>query len=120
MFSRIKSWLIRILGGYTQQEYIDGLNKINLGYIFYEKQVYDPVRVNYSRSVKPSDIVGESNVKKYMEFMERDAVTHVLEALKDSKAITVTRTENKYGDIDIVASINVLMPQKRDSNNQSL
>lgn len=120
LFSKIKDWLIKLLGGYTRREYIDDLNKLSRGYMFYQEQVYDPVRVNYKHSVSAKEASIQKDVKLFMEYVEREVTDKVLNGLRDSDALTVTRTENKYGDIDVVASINVLIPREPDSNGQSL
>lgn len=110
MLKKIKAFIIKLLGGYTEHEYWDSVNKLNKGFVCYQSVIYDPVCVTARRGITPRMVIDCVNVPTLMVGEEQAVVLDLLDCIKNSDAISVKRNENRLGDIELEASIKILMP----------
>lgn len=120
IIQKIKDWLVKTLGGYTQNDYIKDISLLDNGYVYYKSTIYEPVRVSAKTVVNSKDISGFSRneIIDYMLLVERDTARKIVDSVKDSEVLMLSRSEDEYGDVVVEATLNILVPRKI-INNQS-
>lgn len=120
IIQKIKDWLVKTLGGYTQNDYIKDISLLDKGYVYYKSTIYEPVRVSAKTVVNSKDISGFSRneIIDYMLLVERDTARKIVDSVKDSEVLMLSRSEDEYGDVVVEATLNILVPRKIINNKE--